>query len=184
MLEDINSGQRDDISTKSKGFFVVYESSKHSFVTMQMKIYFLFFMCKICSRHRWPWPSIPLCCQLSWSAGWGFFSWLCTSSDCLCDLCAVFLCFSFHIFYHIIVVFSSPSALTMFPKNFNCLTLMIFRRDLLYLAISITFSFVFLSAHDTLIMLLMDHISTASSLLSRSFGSVQHSHSYRRIGHT
>ena len=46
---------------------------------------------------------------------------------------------------------------------------MILSRDLLYPAISITSSFDFISVHDVLIILLMCHISAASSLLFRSF---------------
>ena len=70
--------------------------------------------------------------------------------------------------------FSSPSALFICQKN--C-------RDILYPAISITSSFDFFSAHNILIVLLMYHISAASSLLSRSFVNVQHSHPYRRMVH-
>ena len=53
---------------------------------------------------------------------------------------------------------------------------MFLSRDLLCPAISITSLFDFFSAHGILIILLMYHISAASSLLSRSFVSVQHSH--------
>ena len=46
--------------------------------------------------------------------------------------------------------------------------LMVLSKDLLYPAIPITSSFEFFSVHDILI-LLMNYISAASSLLSRSF---------------
>ena len=72
--------------------------------------------------------------------------------------------------------FSSPSALFICPKKCSCLFLMVLSRDLLYPAISITFSFDFCSVHDILIILLMYHISTASSLLSRFFLSVSSIH--------
>ena len=81
------------------------------------------------------------------------------------------------------ICFSSPSALFICPKKCSCLFLMVLRRDLLYPAISITSSFDFFSVHDILIILLMYHISAASSLLSRSFVNVQHSHPYRRMDH-
>ena len=67
------------------------------------------------------------------------------------------------------ICFSSPSALFICPKKCSCLFLMVLRRDLL---------FDFFSVHDILIILPMYHISTASSLLSRSFVNVQHSHPY------
>ena len=38
---------------------------KGEHVTVHAAIQSYFFMCQICSRHRRPWPSIPLCCQLS-----------------------------------------------------------------------------------------------------------------------
>ena len=53
----------------------------------------------------------------------------------------------------------------------------------MYPAISIIFSFDFFSVHDVLIILLTYHISAASSLLSRSFVSVQHSYRCRRMDH-
>ena len=81
------------------------------------------------------------------------------------------------------ICFSSPSDLFICPKNCSCLFLMVLSRDLLYPAISITSSFDFFSVHDILIILLMYHISAASSLPSRSFVNVQHSHPYRRIDH-
>ena len=79
------------------------------------------------------------------------------------------------------ICFSSLSALFICPKNCSCLFLMV--RDLLYPPISITSSLSFFSVHDILIILLMYHISAASSLLSRSFVNVQHSHPYRRMDH-
>ena len=60
---------------------------------------------------------------------------------------------------------------------------MVLSRDLLYPAISITYFLDFFSVYDILIILLMYHISAASSLLSRSFVSVQHSHPCRRMDH-
>ena len=60
---------------------------------------------------------------------------------------------------------------------------MVLSRYLLYLFISITSWFNFFSVHDILIILLIYHISAALSLLSRSFVSVQHSHSCRRMDH-
>ena len=59
---------------------------------------------------------------------------------------------------------------------------MVLSRDLLYPAISIISLFDFISVHDILIILLMYHISAASSLLSRSFVSVQHSQSIQKDG--
>ena len=67
------------------------------------------------------------------------------------------------------ICFSSPSTLFICQKNCSCLFPMFLSRDLLYLAISISSSFEFFSAHDILIILVMYHISAASSLLSRSF---------------
>ena len=81
------------------------------------------------------------------------------------------------------ICFSSPSALFICPKNCSCLYLMVLSRDLLYPAISITYSFDFFSFHDILIILLMCHISAASSLLPRSFVSVLHSHPCRIMDH-
>ena len=79
------------------------------------------------------------------------------------------------------ICFSNPSTLFICQKNCGCLFVMVLSRDLLYSAISITSSFHFFSAHDILIILLMYHISAASSLLSRSFVSVQHSYPCRRM---
>ena len=81
------------------------------------------------------------------------------------------------------ICFSSPSALFICPKNCSCLFLMVLSRDLMYPAISIISSFDFFSVYDILIILLMYHISAASSLLSKSFVNIQHSHSYRRMNH-
>ena len=81
------------------------------------------------------------------------------------------------------ICFSSPSALFICPKNCSCLLLKVLSRDLLCPAISFTSSFDFFSVHDILIILLMYHISAASSLLSRSFVNIQHSHLYRRMDH-
>ena len=53
----------------------------------------------------------------------------------------------------------------------------------MYQAISITPSFDFFAVHDFLIFLLMSHIPASSSLLSRSFVSVQHSDPCRSKDH-
>ena len=51
-------------------------------------------MCQVCCRHRRSWPSNPLFRQFSWWAHcWAILSFLQGHSDCLCILCAVFLCF-------------------------------------------------------------------------------------------
>ena len=73
------------------------------------------------------------------------------------------------------ICFSIPSALfIIYLEIYSCLFLMVLSRDLLYPAISITSWFDFFSVHDILIILLMCHNSAASSLLFRSFVSVQH----------
>ena len=51
----------------------------------------------------------------------------------------------------------------------------------MYSVISILSSFVFFSVHAILIILLMRHISAASSLFSKTFVSVQHSHPCKRM---
>ena len=79
------------------------------------------------------------------------------------------------------ICFCSPSALFICQKTCSFLFLMILSRDLLYPAISITSSFDFSSVHHILIIFLTYHISAASSLLSRSFVNVQHSHPYSRM---
>ena len=61
--------------------------------------------------------------------------------------------------------FSSPFTLIISPKNFNCLSLMVLSSDLFYLTICFTTSLVFLSVHQTLRILRLYHISTASSRL-------------------
>ena len=103
-------------------------------------------------------------------------------SDCRCILCVVFLCFWYHKSFHSIFVFVAHQ-LCLYAKKKTCsfLFLMILSRDLLYPAISITSSFDFSSVHHILIILLTYHISAASSLLSRSFVNVQHSHPYSRM---
>ena len=60
---------------------------------------------------------------------------------------------------------------------------MVLRRDILYPAIFITYSVDFFSVRDILIILVIYHVSDASSLLSRSFVGVQYSHPCRRINH-
>ena len=132
-------------------------------------------MCQVCCRHRQSWPSNPL----DEPDVGRFFSCF---SDCLYFVCCLSLLLVPQIF-PFNICFSSPSALFICQKNCSCLFLMVLGRDLLYSAISITYLFDFLSVHDILIILLMYHISTASSLLSRSFISVQHSHPIRRMDH-
>ena len=80
------------------------------------------------------------------------------------------------------ICFSSPSALFISPINCSCLFLIVLSRDLLYPTFSISSTFDFFSVHDIL-KILMHHISAASSLLSKSFVSVQHSPPYRRMDH-
>ena len=80
--------------------------------------------------------------------------------------------------------FSNPSFLQMCPKNFSCRFLITFRRDLLHPAIFITSLLDFFSVQDIFIILLIYHISTASSFLSVSLVSVQHSHPYNSMDHT
>ena len=82
------------------------------------------------------------------------------------------------------ICFSIPFFLQMCPKNFICLSLMILISDLLYIAISITFVLSFFSVHDILNILRRNHSSAASSLLSVSLFSVQHSHPYKRTDQT
>ena len=60
---------------------------------------------------------------------------------------------------------------------------MVLSINILYPAISITSSFDFFSVHYILIILLIYHISAASSLFSRSFVSDQHSHPGRKMDH-
>ena len=80
------------------------------------------------------------------------------------------------------ICFSGPLALFICPNNCGCIFLMVFSRDLLYPAMSITSLCGFFSLHDILIILLMYHISAVSSLLFRSFVSVQHSHPCSYVG--
>ena len=110
-------------------------------------------------------------------------SFLVTKLFRLCILCVVFICFRYHKSFHSIFVFLVHQFCLYAPK-IVCL-FMVLIRDLLYPAISITSSFDFFSVHDILIILpkYWYHISAASSLLSRSFVNVQHSHSYRRMDH-
>ena len=68
-------------------------------------------------------------------------------------------------------------------KKLQLAFLIVLNRDLLYPAISITSSFDFFSAYHIFIILLMYHISVASSPLSNSFASVQHSHPCSRMDH-
>ena len=67
------------------------------------------------------------------------------------------------------ICFSSPSALFIRPKIVVVFFLMVFSRDLLYPAISLTSWFDFFSVYDIFIILFMYHISADSGLLSRSF---------------
>ena len=81
------------------------------------------------------------------------------------------------------IYFSSQSALFICPKKCSCLFLIVLSRDLLYPAISIPSLFDFFSVHDILIILMMYHLSAASSLLYLFFVNIQHSHPYRRMDH-
>ena len=92
-------------------------------------------------------------------------------------------CFWYHISFHSIFAFLFHPLCLYAPKNCSCLFLLVLCRDLLYPAISVTSWFDFFLVHDILIILLMYHISAASSLLSRSFVSVQHSHPCRKMDH-
>ena len=82
------------------------------------------------------------------------------------------------------ICFSIPFFLQMYPKNFICLSLMILISDLLYIAISITSVLSFFSVHDILNILRRNYSSAASSVLSVSLFSVQHSHPYKRTDQT
>ena len=63
-------------------------------------------MCQVCCRHRWSWPSNPLCRQFSWWAHcWEILFLLRNYSDCVCILCVVFVCLWYHKSFHSIFVF-------------------------------------------------------------------------------
>ena len=82
------------------------------------------------------------------------------------------------------ISFSSPFFLFMCPKNFICLSLIVLISVLLQPAIVSISLFVFLSFQDIFKILLRNHISAASSLLSVPLFNVQLSHPYSRIDHT
>ena len=103
---------------------------------------------------------------------WGSLFPLHIYSDCLCILYVDFLCLWYVKSFNLMFAFLIHQLLFICPKNCSCLFLMVLSRDLLYPAMSITSLFDFISVHDILIILLMYHISAASSLLSRSFISV------------
>ena len=103
--------------------------------------------------------------------------------DCLCILCVVCLFFWYRIYFHTIFAFLVHQLCLYFPENCIIFFLMVLSSDLLYPAISITSSFDFFPVHDVLFILLVYHISAASSLLSRPFVSVQHSYLCRRMDH-
>ena len=102
-------------------------------------------------------------------------------SDYLCILCVVSLCFWYHKSFHKIFAFLFDLLCLYAKKNCSCLLMMVLRKYLLYPAFPITSWFDFI--HDILIIHLMYHIYAASSLLSRSLVSVQHSHPCRRVDH-
>ena len=98
----------------------------------------------------------------------------------LCILRRASLCFWYHQSFHPIFAFSIH--LFLCTKNIAVVfCLIVFSSNLLYQAISITFSFHFLFYHDILIILLVYLISIASSLLARYFVSVQHSNPFLRM---
>ena len=78
------------------------------------------------------------------------------------------------------ICFSLPSALFRCPKKCSCLFLMVLRRDLLCPVITSSIDF-FQSIIIILIIILILQIPAASSLLSMSFVTVQHSHPIRKI---
>ena len=86
-----------------------------------------------------------------------------------------------NLFTKFLLFYSISSVYT--PKKLQLPFLMVLCRDLLYPAISITSLFDLFSVHDMLIILQMCHISTASSLLSRYFVSLQHSNPCTRMDH-
>ena len=74
------------------------------------------------------------------------------------------------------ICFSTTTALFRCPKNYGCLFLMVLSRDLLYPDISTTSGLTSFQSMIFLLFFLIYHIFAASSPLSRSFVSVQHSH--------
>ena len=80
--------------------------------------------------------------------------------------------------------FSMPPARRSCPRLANCLDLMIFMMDLLVPALLNSSSFVILSVHQILIILLMNHISAASILFFISPLIVQVSQPYISVDHT
>ncbi|KAG1679704.1 hypothetical protein GQR58_012850 [Nymphon striatum] len=80
--------------------------------------------------------------------------------------------------------YSKSFCLQMCPKNSNCLRLTFLIKDLVTFASFNTESFVLFSVHDIIIILLISHISVATSFLSISLLNVQHSHPYKSTDHT
>ena len=141
-------------------------------------------MCQVCFRDWLSWPFNPLCRQFSWWAHCsGILSWLKSYSDCLCILHLVFLCFWYHKSLHSIFAFlvhqlysyAQKIVVFFFSDGFEW-------GSFVYGHFHFFFVWLF-SAHDILIILLICHISAPSSLLSRSFVSVQHSHPRRTMDH-
>ena len=79
---------------------------------------------------------------------------------------------------------SSPLWRHMCPKNFSCLFLIVFMRDLSWFVSSNIDSFVLFSFHDILNILLYNHISAASKFFLVSAVIVQVSHPYKSTDHT
>ena len=79
---------------------------------------------------------------------------------------------------------SSPLWRHMWPKNFSCLFLIVFMRDLSWFVSSNIDSFVLFSFHDILNILLLNHISAACKFFLVSAVIVQVSHPYKSIEYT
>ena len=79
---------------------------------------------------------------------------------------------------------SKPLLRYMCPRNSSCLFLIVLISDLSVLISLRIDSCDIFSVHDILIILLISHISAASSSFSISLLIVHHSHLYRRIYHT
>ena len=79
---------------------------------------------------------------------------------------------------------SSPLWRQMCLKNFSCLFLIVFIRDLSWFVSSSIDSFDLFSVHDILNILLKNHISAASNFFLVSVVIVQDSHPYKSIDHT
>ena len=81
-------------------------------------------------------------------------------------------------------LFSNPSALIAWPRYPSCLLLMVVISTLSIPAIPKTSSFVLLDVHGILNILLMNHISAASSLLLITPLMFQDSQPYNSVDHT